>query len=127
MIDRYTTGVRMDKAATVHSPQERIKEFILDPRITSQLHREATVTPRNRKIVTLIAVIILLEAFFQLVWARIYTPSLLASLNPYPTEEYLRIMWLFSPNGLSIITLVLGLAFIAWVALANPERGNPPP
>ncbi|MDD1661409.1 MAG: hypothetical protein LUQ49_02985 [Methanomicrobiales archaeon] len=82
--------------------------------------------PRNRKIVKMVVVIILLVAFFQLLWSRIYTLSRVAALNPYPTDEYLRIMWIFSPNGLSTITLVLGLIFIAWVALADPGRRNPP-
>ena len=89
--------------------------------VTSQIYRRAAaLVPKKRKIVTSIIVIILFEAFFQLVWSIFYTPSLLAGLNPYPTEEYLRIMWLFSPNGLSTITLVLGAVFIAWVTLAEP-------
>jgi hypothetical protein len=73
---------------------------------------------RNRKIVTLIALIIILVAFFQSVWPRIY-PSIV-DLNPYPTREYLQITWLFSPNGLSAITVIIGLIIIAWVIFAEP-------
>jgi hypothetical protein len=72
----------------------------------------------HRKIVTLIALIIILVAFFQLLWPHIY-PSIVG-LNPYPTQEYLQITWLFSPNGFSTITVITGLIFIAWVAFTDP-------
>jgi len=68
---------------------------------------------RDRNIALLIASIIALVAVFQLVWPPFY-PSLVA-LNKYPTEEYLRIMWLFTPNGLSTITIIIGLILITWV------------
>ena len=74
---------------------------------------------RNKKIVKLIALIIILVAFFQLLWPNIYNPSSIARLNPYPSQEYLQIMWLFSPNGLSTITIIAGLILIAWVVLAD--------
>jgi divalent metal cation (Fe/Co/Zn/Cd) transporter len=73
---------------------------------------------RKSKIGSLIAAIIILVALFQLLWPQIY-PSIVA-LNPYPTQEYLQITWLFSPNGLSAITVIIGLILIAWVIFAEP-------
>ncbi|MDD1665007.1 MAG: hypothetical protein LUQ32_06595 [Methanomicrobiales archaeon] len=75
---------------------------------------------RNKKIARLIAGILILLAFFQLLWPYIYNSPLITSLNPYPTQEYLQIMWLFSPNGLSTITILTGVIAIAWVAFTNP-------
>jgi hypothetical protein len=71
---------------------------------------------RNKKILKIIAFIIVLVAFFQLLWPKIFNPSSIAKLNPYPSEEYLQILGIFSPNGLSIITVIVGLVLIAWVA-----------
>ena len=73
---------------------------------------------KHREIGTLIAVIFILVALIQLLWPPIY-PSLVA-LNPYPTQEYLQITWLFSPNGLSAVTVLIGLIIIAWVVFAEP-------
>lgn len=73
---------------------------------------------RKRKIATVIALIIILVASFQLLWPYIY-PSIV-DLNPYPTQEYLRIMWLLSPSGLSTITVITGFIFIVWVAFIEP-------
>jgi ABC-type phosphate transport system permease subunit len=72
---------------------------------------------RNRKIGIVIAAIIILVALFQVFWPLIY-PSIVA-LNPYPTQEYLQITWLFSPNGLSTITIIIGCILIAWVAILD--------
>ncbi len=73
---------------------------------------------RDRKIGTLVAVMAVLVALFQLLWPPFY-PAVI-SLNTYPTEEYLRIMWLLSPNGLSAITIIIGLVLIAWVVFVEP-------
>ena len=73
---------------------------------------------RDRKIALLIASIIALVAVFQLVWPPFY-PHLIA-LNKYPTQEYLQIMWFFSPIGLSVITIIIGIILIAWVKFAEP-------
>ncbi|MDD1661618.1 MAG: hypothetical protein LUQ49_04045 [Methanomicrobiales archaeon] len=69
---------------------------------------------RSRKIGIAAGAIIVLVAVYQFVWPYFY-PSLV-NLNRYPTAEYFRIMWLLSPNGLSVITIILGCVFIAWVA-----------
>lgn len=70
---------------------------------------------RRWKTVGILAgVILLLVAFFQLAWPSVYPD--LVGLNRYPTAEYLRIMWLVSPAGLAIITIILGCILIAWVA-----------
>jgi hypothetical protein len=68
----------------------------------------------KRKIGIAIGLIIVLVAIFQLLWPVFYLS--LVSLNEDPTAEYLRIMWLLSPNGLSVITLLLGCVYVAWVA-----------
>ena len=68
----------------------------------------------KRKMGIAIGVILVLVAFFQMIWPSVY-PALL-DLNQNPTAEYLRIMWLLSPNGLSVITLLLGCVYVAWVA-----------
>ena len=75
---------------------------------------------RNKKIARLIAFILVLLAFFQLLWHYIYTSPVIANLNPYPTREYLQIIWFLSPNGLSIITIILGFISIAWIAFTDP-------
>jgi len=73
---------------------------------------------RNRKIAKLIALIIVLVAIFQLFWPHMY-PSIV-NMNPYPTEEYLQIMSFLSPNGLTIITVILGFLFGVWVVFTDP-------
>ncbi len=55
----------------------------------------------KRKIGIAVGVIIVLLAIFQFVWPYWY-PSLV-NLNRYPTAEYFWIMWLLSPDGLSVI------------------------
>jgi hypothetical protein len=67
----------------------------------------------RKKLGIAVGAIIVLLAIFQFVWPAMY-PSLV-SLNRYPTAEFFRIMWLLSPNGLSIITLIIGCVYIAWV------------
>jgi hypothetical protein len=61
----------------------------------------------------LASLVILFVAFFQLLWP--YVSPVLVDLNPDPTAEYLRIMWLVSPNGLSALTIMAGCILIAWV------------
>ena len=73
---------------------------------------------KNRKIASLIAVMVVLVALFQFLWPHIY--PWIVSRNPYPTREYYQIMGFVSPNGLSIITVVVGLIFIAWIAYTDP-------
>ncbi|HUK92729.1 MAG TPA: hypothetical protein VLU98_01695 [Methanomicrobiales archaeon] len=73
---------------------------------------------RDKKIGMIIVIMTALVALFQLLWPPFY--PVLVSLNPYPTEEYLRITWLFSPIGLSVITVVMGIILIAWVRFVEP-------
>jgi len=67
-----------------------------------------------RSIAKIVAGMVIILAIIQIIWPRVY-PSIVR-LNPYPTNEYLQIMWLLSPMGLSIVTIVLGLILIAWIA-----------
>ena len=69
---------------------------------------------RWKHIGTVIALVIVMVAVFQTLWPAIY-PSIVA-LNRYPTDEYLRIMWLLSPNGISALTIAAGCVLIAWIA-----------
>ena len=69
---------------------------------------------RWKKVGSLTVILVLLVAFFQLFWPLVY-PSLV-DLNRYPTAEYLRIMWLLSPDGLSIITGIIGAVIMVWVS-----------
>lgn len=75
---------------------------------------------KRRKILKLLAVILILVAFFQIFWPYVYNSPLIANLNPYPTKEYLQIVWLFSPKGLSTLTIILGCIFLVWVAITGP-------
>ena len=75
---------------------------------------------RKRKLATLIAVVIILVAIFQFLWPFVYDSPFMAQLNPYPTQEYLRIVGFFSPNGLSALTVIIGLIFLTWVAYTDP-------
>jgi hypothetical protein len=73
---------------------------------------------RSRKIVKLIVVMVILVAIFQVSWPHMY-PSVV-NMNPYPTREYLQIVSVLGPNGLSIITVILGSLYGAWVAFIEP-------
>jgi hypothetical protein len=75
---------------------------------------------RKEKFLKVIVLMVLLVAFFQFIWPFIYNSPIIANLNPYPTREYLQIMWLFSPNGLSALTLIFGFVSLAWVAFTDP-------
>jgi hypothetical protein len=75
---------------------------------------------RRKKFVKLIILMVILVAVFQLIWPFIYNSPFIANLNPYPTQEYLQIMWLFSPNGLSALTLIFGFISLAWAAFTDP-------
>ncbi|HMA04331.1 MAG TPA: hypothetical protein VKO45_00190 [Methanomicrobiales archaeon] len=73
---------------------------------------------RNKRITTIVALIVVLVAFFQMLWPRLY--PWVVSRNPYPTHEYFQIMGFVSPNGLSILAVIIGLIFIAWAAVTDP-------
>jgi hypothetical protein len=75
---------------------------------------------RRKKFVTLILLMVVLVAFFQFIWHFFYDSPFIMGLNPYPTQEYLQILWLFSPDGLSILTLIFGVIALAWTAFASP-------
>ena len=68
---------------------------------------------KGKAIVKVSASVILLVIVVQLLWSRVY-PSFM-SLYKYPTMEYLQIMSFLSPNGLSILFIILGLISIAWI------------
>ncbi len=65
-----------------------------------------------------IASVIILVVVVQFLWSPVY-PSIV-SLNKYPTLEYFQIMSVLSPNGLSIVFILLGLIAIAWIAWISP-------
>jgi hypothetical protein len=75
---------------------------------------------RKKKMGTVIVLMLILVAFFQLFWPLIYNSPSLAHLNPYPTQEYLQILGFISPNGLSAITVAIGFIALAWVAFTDP-------
>jgi hypothetical protein len=66
-----------------------------------------------RKIPIIVALVILLVACFLELWPPFY-PAVV-NLNPDPTVEYLQIMWILSPVGLSLLTIIIGVIAIAWV------------
>ena len=70
-----------------------------------------------KPIATVVAVMVILVVIFQLLWPRIY--PWIVSRNPYPTQEYYQIIGLVSPNGLSAVTIVIGLIIIAWILLTS--------
>jgi len=65
----------------------------------------------NRKNVSTVLLVVLIVAFFLVFWSPFYES--LVRLNPDPTVEYLRIMWILSPVGLSIVTIIIGAAALA--------------
>jgi hypothetical protein len=65
-----------------------------------------------RKAAIIAGVVIALVAFFLVLWPPFY-PAVV-NLNPDPTVEYLQIMWILSPVGLSVITIIIGAIAIAW-------------
>jgi hypothetical protein len=67
-----------------------------------------------KKFLTIIAVVIILVAFFQVAWPSFY-PAFIG-MNQYPTVEYLQIMNVLSPNGLSLLTVVIGSLLLARAA-----------
>ncbi|MGE5832463.1 MAG: hypothetical protein ACM3X8_06040 [Methanomicrobiales archaeon] len=73
---------------------------------------------RNKRIIIIVALIVVLVAVFQLLWPRVY--PWVVRRNPYPTQEYFQIMGFVSPNGLSILAVIIGLIFIAWAAVTDP-------
>jgi hypothetical protein len=64
--------------------------------------------------------IFILVAAFQLLWPFIYNSPFIAYLNPYPTQEYLQLLGIFSPNGLTAMTVIIGIIALAWVAFTDP-------
>jgi len=65
----------------------------------------------NRKNVSTVLLVVLIVAFFLVFWSPFY--EALVGLNPDPTVEYLQVMWILSPVGLSVVTVLIGAAALA--------------
>jgi hypothetical protein len=65
-----------------------------------------------KKVAIIVATVILLVACFLELWPPFY-PAVV-NLNPDPTVEYLQIMGILSPVGLSLVTIIIGAIAIAW-------------
>lgn len=72
-------------------------------------------------IAKLIVMIIGMVAFFQLIWPYVYNIFASIKTNPNPSAEYLNSMAWFSPNGLTIMIVVIGGLAIAYVAIFGSD------
>ena len=59
----------------------------------------------------MVLLVVLIVAFFLVFWSPFY--EALVGLNPDPTVEYLQVMWILSPVGLSVVTVLIGAAALA--------------